>query len=242
MLDLVQPALAGWWLGTGDNLEPDVAAAPPRRGTGISASGGANIEASGECQAGRGVLSYMNEPASGLSAELPEELRLIEDETGIARDPRAPVVGYVRAAATTGNPRAQRLLARLEPRLQCRRLAEGKMPHRGARPSDPRALPTSGSARQQDCDATSPHGLLRSRRERPWPDGQPKKGLADTAGLRPRRGAPRLLPLRSRCLIIPARGLAFAPQINGSLRPATFALQRPVERWAFVSGKGQDTP
>jgi len=50
----------------------------------------------------------MHEPASGPTTELEEELRLIEKETGIPRNPAAPVAGYVRAAATTGNARAQR--------------------------------------------------------------------------------------------------------------------------------------
>jgi hypothetical protein len=52
----------------------------------------------------------MNEPAT----ELEQELRLIEEETGIARNTAAPVAGYVRAVAKTGNPRAQRLLARMK--------------------------------------------------------------------------------------------------------------------------------
>jgi hypothetical protein len=55
----------------------------------------------------------MNEPAS-LMTELEQELRLIEEETGMARNPAAPLAGYVRAVATTGNPRAERLLARLK--------------------------------------------------------------------------------------------------------------------------------
>ena len=46
--------------------------------------------------------------------ELEQELRLIEEETGMARNPAAPLAGYVRAVATTGNPRAERLLARLK--------------------------------------------------------------------------------------------------------------------------------
>lgn len=56
-------------------------------------------------------------------AQLEEELRLIEKETGMVRNPVAPIAGYVRAAATTGNPRAQRLLVRFEDRFQGRGLA-----------------------------------------------------------------------------------------------------------------------
>ena len=51
------------------------------------------------------------------TTEIEEELRLIEKETGIARNPAAPLAGYVRAVARTGNPRAQRLLARLKAAL-----------------------------------------------------------------------------------------------------------------------------
>jgi hypothetical protein len=47
-------------------------------------------------------------------ADQDEELRLIAKETGIAFERDMPIVGFVRAAATTGNPRAQRLLARLK--------------------------------------------------------------------------------------------------------------------------------
>lgn len=49
--------------------------------------------------------------------ELEQELRLIEKETGIAPDPKAPIMGYVRAVAGTGNARAQPLLARLKAAL-----------------------------------------------------------------------------------------------------------------------------
>jgi hypothetical protein len=49
--------------------------------------------------------------------ELEQELRLVEKETGIAPDPKAPIIGYVRAVAITGNARAQRLLARLKAAL-----------------------------------------------------------------------------------------------------------------------------
>ena len=45
---------------------------------------------------------------------LDEELRLIAQETGIALTRDMPIVGFVRAAAATGNPRAQRLLAGLK--------------------------------------------------------------------------------------------------------------------------------
>ena len=47
-------------------------------------------------------------------AEQDEELRLIAKETGIALERDMPIVGFVRAAATTGNPRAQRLLVPLK--------------------------------------------------------------------------------------------------------------------------------
>ena len=57
----------------------------------------------------------MHEPV-GLT-ELQEELRLVEKETGIAPDPKAPLMGYVRAVAGTGNARAQRLLVRLKAAL-----------------------------------------------------------------------------------------------------------------------------
>jgi hypothetical protein len=49
--------------------------------------------------------------------ELEQELRLVEKETGIAPDPKAPIIGYVRAVAITSNARAQRLLARLKAAL-----------------------------------------------------------------------------------------------------------------------------
>ena len=48
---------------------------------------------------------------------LQQELRLIEQETGIVLNPAAPIAGFVRAAATTGNERAQRLLARMKAAL-----------------------------------------------------------------------------------------------------------------------------
>jgi len=50
-------------------------------------------------------------------SELEQELRLIEEETGIAPDPTAPIAGYVRAVAATGNQRAERLRARLKAAL-----------------------------------------------------------------------------------------------------------------------------
>jgi hypothetical protein len=53
----------------------------------------------------------------GLIAELEQELRLVEEETGIVPDPTAPIAGYVRAVANTGNARAQRLLVRLKAAL-----------------------------------------------------------------------------------------------------------------------------
>jgi hypothetical protein len=58
----------------------------------------------------------MHEPQSP-TTELEEELRLIEKETGIARDPAAPVAGYIRAVASSGNARAQWLLARMKAAL-----------------------------------------------------------------------------------------------------------------------------
>jgi hypothetical protein len=59
----------------------------------------------------------MREAEFGLTTELQQQLRLIEQETGIAPDPRAPIAGYVRAVAKTGNRRAQRLLARMKAAL-----------------------------------------------------------------------------------------------------------------------------
>jgi hypothetical protein len=46
--------------------------------------------------------------------ELKQEARLIAHKSGIALDPNAPIVGFVRAAAATGNARAQRLLASMK--------------------------------------------------------------------------------------------------------------------------------
>ena len=57
----------------------------------------------------------VHEPAS--LTELEQELRLLEKETGIAPDPKAPIMGYVRAIARTGNARAQRMLERLKDAL-----------------------------------------------------------------------------------------------------------------------------
>ena len=59
----------------------------------------------------------MQETKFGSLTELQQELRLIEEETGIAPDPTTPIAGYVRAVAKTGNARAQRLLVRLKAAL-----------------------------------------------------------------------------------------------------------------------------
>lgn len=59
----------------------------------------------------------MQDAKFGSLTELQQELRLIEQETGIAPDPTAPIAGYVRAVAKTGNARAQRLLVRLKAAL-----------------------------------------------------------------------------------------------------------------------------
>jgi hypothetical protein len=69
------------------------------------------------CQPARGVLSPRKKPKFGSLTELQQELRLIEEETGIAPDPTTPIAGYVRAVAKTGNARAQRLLVRLKAAL-----------------------------------------------------------------------------------------------------------------------------
>ena len=121
VLDLVQPAFTVRRLGAGrDDLQSNGA-----RNLGRSRPAGqckvrhgdslvGNTLAPIGCQAGRGVLSHMQQPASAPATELEEELRLIEKETGIARSPTAPLAGYVRAVARTGNPRALRLLAQLK--------------------------------------------------------------------------------------------------------------------------------
>jgi len=49
--------------------------------------------------------------------DLEEEARAIAEETGLARKPDTPLMSFVREAAITGNPRAQRLLARLKAAL-----------------------------------------------------------------------------------------------------------------------------
>ena len=67
-----------------------------------------------------GRFNAMHPPKSGpktLSSDLQEELRVIEQETGIAPDPAAPIAGYVKVVAGPGNARAQRLLARLKAAL-----------------------------------------------------------------------------------------------------------------------------
>jgi hypothetical protein len=66
-------------------------------------------------RSGRSIT--MQDAKFGLITELEQELRLIEEETGITPDPTAPIAGYVRAVAKTGNARAQRLLVRLKAAL-----------------------------------------------------------------------------------------------------------------------------
>ena len=66
-------------------------------------------------RSGRSIA--MQEAKFGSLTELEQELRLVEEETGIAPDPTAPIAGYVRAVANTGNARAQRLLVRLKAAL-----------------------------------------------------------------------------------------------------------------------------
>jgi hypothetical protein len=63
----------------------------------------------------RAIISPNHAPM--LLGPLHAELRLLEKETGIAPDPTAPIVGYVRAVAMTGNATAQQLLARLKAAL-----------------------------------------------------------------------------------------------------------------------------
>jgi hypothetical protein len=112
---------------SGDDGSPDIAEAAhctvsALLALALQALNGFDAEApaSNRISTPSGRFTAMHAPKSGpktLHGELEEELRLVEQETGIAPDPTAPIAGYVRAVALTGNARAQRLLARLKAAL-----------------------------------------------------------------------------------------------------------------------------